>query len=323
MEARAFGLSKIQQEKDLIQAFDFLTAEKLRHLTLGGGSNVLFVDDFKGWVLKNEILGKELLSEQDDFVELLVGSGENWHEFVIWSLDQGYCGLENLSLIPGSVGAAPIQNIGAYGVEVKDVITKVEGYDLDGQFRVFENSACEFGYRESIFKLKLLDRFFITRVGFRLSKTAELNLDYGPIQQELKKREIHNPTSKDVSNVVIDIRRSKLPDPKDLGNAGSFFKNPVVAKALFRELLSQYPDIPHYATEDDEEIKIPAGWLIEKAGWKGVQDGQAGVHKNQALVLVNLGQAKGIQICELSKKIQEDVFEKFGVSLVPEVRMVT
>jgi UDP-N-acetylmuramate dehydrogenase len=322
VEAKAYGLSRIKAESDLIEVFKFLRAEKLRHITLGGGSNVLFIGNFPGWILKNEILGKEVVSENEEFVELAVGSGENWHEFVLWCLEKGFYGLENLSLIPGSVGAAPIQNIGAYGVEVKELITNVEGYDLQGKRCSFDNRECQFGYRESVFKLKMLDQFFITRVTFRLYKQSQLRLEYGPVQRELEKLGLENHTPKDVSKVVIQIRQSKLPDPKEVGNAGSFFKNPVIEKNLFLDLVEHYPEIPHYPTEDDERVKVPAGWLIEKAGWKGRRMGDAGVHENQALVLVNLNRVSGTQIRELSEKIQQDILIKFGISLMPEVRMV-
>lgn len=322
VEAHAYGLSRIKENQDLIEAFKFLKRENLPHLALGGGSNVLFVDDFQGWVLKNEIMGKQILREDEEFVDLTVGSGENWHDFVLWCLDRGFYGLENLSLIPGSVGAAPIQNIGAYGIEVKQFISKVEGFDLEGRFQTFDNRECEFGYRESVFKLKYLDRFFITSVTFRLYKTPKLNLEYGPIRAELNKLGIASPSAKDVSDIVIGIRRSKLPDPKEVGNAGSFFKNPVVQKSVFQKLSAEYPEMPHYRSGDPDKIKIPAGWLIEKAGWKGQAHGAAGVHKNQALVLINLNGASGAQIRELSQKIQSDVMQKLGIQLEPEVRMI-
>lgn len=292
-------------------------------LILGGGSNILFTKDFNGIVLKNEIKGFRIIEDNENDVIVESGAGENWHQFVLRCIDNNFCGLENLSLIPGSVGASPMQNIGAYGVEIKDVFEKLQAYHIPtGEVHEFKHSDCEFGYRESVFKRKLKGQYVILTVSFKLSKKSTINSSYGAIESELEKMGISSPTIQDISNAVIAIRTSKLPDPKIIGNAGSFFKNPVVSKALLMEIQKTYPEVPFYANENSETVKIPAGWLIEKAGWKGKTFENYGVHKLQALVLVNYGSAKGSEILELSGQIIKDITDKFGVTLEREVNIL-
>lgn len=290
---------------------------------LSGGSNMLLTDDIKKLVVHLNIKGISIDRENINDVFLTVNAGENWHEFVLWSLSQNYGGIENLSLIPGNVGTCPIQNIGAYGVEVKDVITKVEAIEITTQKLVsFSNEECCFGYRDSIFKNEKKGKYIITSVGFKLSKNKHvLNTSYGAINIELQNKNIDNPTIKDISDAVIAIRKSKLPDPKEIGNSGSFFKNPVISKNQFEELLKQYSNIPSY-TVSETEIKVPAGWLIEQSGFKGKRFGDYGVHEKQALVLVNYGNASGKDIFELAKKIQTVVKENFNIFLDIEVNII-
>jgi UDP-N-acetylmuramate dehydrogenase len=289
---------------------------------LGGGSNVLLTKDWPGLVILNRLAGKRILSEENGEVLIEAGAGENWHEFVLWSLDQGLCGLENLSLIPGSVGAAPLQNIGAYGVELKDVFERLEAIELaTGNIRTFNKEECGFGYRNSVFKGPLKGQFCISRVVLRLHRQSPLNTSYGAIHQTLQQQGIHQPTARDVSNAVIQIRRSKLPDPAKIGNAGSFFKNPVLTQDQFRQLQDSHPDVVHYQ-QPDGRVKVPAGWLIEQCGWKGKRVGQTGAYKNQALVLVNYGDASGAEIKALSDRIVESVEARFGISLEKEVNVI-
>ncbi len=291
-------------------------------LVLGGGSNILLTQDMDGLVVKNSIQGKEIVSENEEEIVIKVGAGTNWHEFVMNCVEKGYGGVENLSLIPGTVGAAPMQNIGAYGVEIKDVFVQLEAlHRFSNKMEIFDNATCEFGYRESIFKHSHKDKYIIVNVTFRLSKKPKLNLDYGAIRDVLAEKEITEPTIKDVSNAVIEIRQSKLPDPKKIGNSGSFFKNPVISKEALLSIRKDYPEIPTYPI-DDNSVKVPAGWLIEQAGWKGKTFGSIGVHKKQALVLVNYGAGKGADIKKLSEDIQASIFEKFGVALQAEVNII-
>ena len=309
----------------------FSTEEEARNLTknnnealliLGGGSNVLLTQDFNGLVLKNEIKGISIIEKNNVSVVLKVGAGEEWHNFVLHTIENGYFGIENMSLIPGSVGASPMQNIGAYGVEIKDVFEKLEALELEtGEIHTFTKEACVFGYRESVFKHALKGKFIITHVYFRLSLVEKISTKYGAIDQELLKNGISNPTSKDVSNAVIAIRSSKLPNPKDLGNAGSFFKNPVVPLKLYNKIRETFSDAPSYPI-DENSVKIPAGWLIESAGWKGKKVGACGVHVNQALVLVNYGGATGNDILNLSTEIIENIYQKFGIVLEREVNIL-
>ena len=291
-------------------------------LILGGGSNVLFTKDFDGLVVNNQIKGIEVLHDTANDVLIKVGAGEIWHEFVMYCIENGYAGVENLSLIPGSVGAAPMQNIGAYGVEVKDLITEVETIDInDLSLKTFSNEECKFDYRSSIFKTSVKGKYFITAVTFRLIKEAEINTSYGAIESELAIMGVEQPTIKAVSDAVIRIRRSKLPDPQKIGNSGSFFKNPVVSEEIKESVLQQYPSAPVYP-QPSGEFKLAAGWLIEQCGWKGKQIENYGVHKKQALVLVNYGNAKGEDIYKLSEDIIQSVNQKFGITLEREVNII-
>ncbi|MBC8464350.1 MAG: UDP-N-acetylmuramate dehydrogenase [Bacteroidetes bacterium] len=291
-------------------------------LILGGGSNVLLTQNFPGTVLKNEIKGIQIIEDSDDSVLVKVGAGVVWHDLVIWSIENKLAGIENLSLIPGSVGAAPMQNIGAYGVELKSVFEKLEALEIDSlQSRFFNKEECQFGYRYSIFKGKLKGKFIITSVYIRLQKTPTFNVSYGAIETELKNMGIEKLSLQSVSQAVINIRQSKLPNPKEIGNSGSFFKNPVITSKLFLRLQETHPTIVGY-TISETETKVAAGWLIDQAGWKGYRKGDAGIHKNQALVLVNYGNAKGEELVKLSKEVQASVFQKFGISLEPEVNII-
>lgn len=289
---------------------------------LGGGSNMLLTKDIEGVVLKNEILGIKVVEETEESVLLKVGGGVVWHDFVLYTIENNYFGLENLSLIPGSVGASPMQNIGAYGVEIKDTFEKLEALHIvNKNVETFTHQQCEFGYRESVFKRKLKGEYIITNVYFRLSKNPSLNTSYGAINTELAEKGIISPTIKDVSDAVISIRKSKLPDPKELGNAGSFFKNPVVPKIILQKIKETYPMVPFYLINDDE-VKIPAGWLIETSGWKGKKVGNCGVHTRQALVLVNYGGATGKEVFDLSQQIIDEVYNKFSILLEREVNIL-
>ena len=291
-------------------------------LILGGGSNILFQRDFPGVILRNEIKGIETVEENENEVILKAGAGEVWHELVLHTISKGWGGIENLSLIPGSVGASPMQNIGAYGVEVKDVFVSLEAIEIaTGQRRTFPHEECHFGYRESVFKKELKGKYIITSVNYRLSKKPQLSTHYGAIENELKSRGITEPTIKDVSDAVISIRQTKLPDPKVIGNAGSFFKNPIILKSAYQKLKERYKDMPSYEV-DEQHVKVPAGWLIDQAGWKGKTFGDCGVHKNQALVLVNYNDAKGKDIYELSETIIQDIIRKYGIQLEREVNII-
>lgn len=294
----------------------------LELLIVGGGSNILLTKNFDGLVLKNEIKGFEVISENDQTVIVQVGAGEIWHEFVLKCIELGFAGVENMSLIPGSVGASPMQNIGAYGVEIKDVFHSLEAYHIEsGVIHTFDKEQCEFGYRESVFKRKLKGQYVIVSVSFQLSKIATIHKNYGAIETQLTEMGISNPSIKDISDAVIAIRRSKLPDPAVLGNAGSFFKNPVVDQEIVAIILQKFPDAPNYPAETGKR-KLAAGWLIEQTGWKGKTIDTCGVHKLQALVLVNYGGSTGQQIYDLSTQIIASVHEKFGVTLEREVNIL-
>ena len=289
-------------------------------LILGGGSNILFTKDVDALVLRNEITGIEVVEETPDFVILKAGSGVVWHDFVMHTVDNNLGGIENLSLIPGSVGASPMQNIGAYGVEIKDVFESLEAVNIEtGEMRTFTAQDCKFGYRESVFKQELKNQFVITHVSYRLSKNPVLQTSYGAIKDELAAQG-NEPSIKNISDAVISIRNSKLPNPKDLGNAGSFFKNPVVTTDFANNLATQYPDMPKYP-QADGSMKLAAGWLVEQAGWKGKRVGDCGVHVKQALVLVNYGAATGNEIYHLSSAVLQAVKDKFGVELEREVNI--
>jgi UDP-N-acetylmuramate dehydrogenase len=290
---------------------------------ISGGSNMLLTKDIDKLVVLLNIKGISIDQENEDSVHLTVNAGENWHEFVLWCISQDFGGLENLSLIPGNVGTSPIQNIGAYGVEVKDTITKVEGLEIKtGKLVTFSNAACQFGYRNSIFKNDVKGNYVLTSVSFKLTKkNHQLNTSYGAIEIALQEQQISNPTLKNISDAVIAIRKSKLPDPKKIGNSGSFFKNPVISSEQFLRLQKKHPTIPSYKISENK-TKIPAGWLVEQCGFKGKRFGDAGVHEKQALVLVNYGNASGKEIHQLAQKIQQTVFETFNIALEIEVNVI-
>ncbi|RMA57820.1 UDP-N-acetylmuramate dehydrogenase [Ulvibacter antarcticus] len=290
---------------------------------LGGGSNMLLTKDIETLVIHLNLKGIQILSEDEDSVVVEAMAGENWHEFVLYCIEHDYGGLENLSLIPGNVGTSPIQNIGAYGVELKDSFVSCKAVEISSQNEVeFNKAECDFGYRNSIFKQQAKGKFIVTSVVFRLSKKNHIkSISYGAIKDQLSEKNIENPSIKDISEAVIAIRKSKLPDPKELGNSGSFFKNPVVNTETFHAFRSKYPAAPFYELSPTS-FKIPAGWLIEQAGFKGKRYGDAGIHKNQALVLVNYGNASGQEIWDLAIHIQEKVKELFGIYIEPEVNVI-
>lgn len=291
-------------------------------LILGGGSNMLLTRDIEGDVLQVDIKKREVIQETEDHVWVELGAGENWHEVVLWTLTQGWGGLENLSLIPGNCGTAPVQNIGAYGVEIKDVLVSCKGVNMVGK-SYFERTKeeCEFGYRDSIFKRAWKGKSVITHITLQLTKrNHQLQYDYGSLKQYLEDRNITDPTPREISAAVVDIRSSKLPNPAELGNSGSFFKNPVISKEKAAAVKAEYPEMPVY--DAAKGVKVAAGWLIEEAGWKGHREGDAGVHENQALVLVNHGKAKGSEILALSQAITDSVYKKFGISLQTEVNII-
>ncbi len=298
-----------------------IPAEKGPYFILGGGSNMLLTKDVSALVLKNEIKERQIIRDFKNSVYVAAGGGEDWHQFVLWCIKKGLGGIENLSLIPGTLGAAPIQNIGAYGVELKDVFHALEAINLKtGKLEKFKNADCQFTYRESVFKRKLKGKYFITRVILKLSKSPKVNVSYGAIKNTLTEMKVKTPSIKDVSNAVIHIRSTKLPDPAKIGNSGSFFKNPELSARAFKKLQKAFPQIPNYPLADGR-VKVPAGWLIEEAGWKGKRIGDAGCHAKQALVLVNYKNAKGKDILKLSEKIQASVKKKFGIALSREVNV--
>ncbi|WP_420321842.1 UDP-N-acetylmuramate dehydrogenase [Flagellimonas sp.] len=319
VKAKAFveitGLAQLQKVLEL-KAFP-------KKFILSGGSNMLLTKDIDALVLYINLKGISVLEENDDEVVLKVMAGENWHDLVLWSLEQGYGGLENLSLIPGNVGTAPIQNIGAYGVELKDVFVSCTAMEIKtGELVAFDKEACKFGYRDSIFKNEAKDDHIITSVSLKLTKqNHRLNTGYGAIEDELKKNGIVYPTIQDISNAVIAIRQSKLPDPKEIGNSGSFFKNPIVSKKTYQKLKKENPYLPSYQMDDDQ-YKIPAGWLIEQCGFKGKRYGDAGVHEKQALVLVNHGSATGEELLKLAELIQTTVAQRFDIQISAEVNII-
>ncbi|MDA8886832.1 UDP-N-acetylmuramate dehydrogenase [Bacteroidia bacterium] len=320
-----FGIDT--QAKKLILLIDLTQLREISNLQdcliIGGGSNILLTQDIEQTVIVNQTKGIRTLNENEDTIELAVASGENWHEFVMHCIANEYGGIENMSLIPGSVGAAPMQNIGAYGREVKDVLTYVKAIDIRTlEEVVFSNAECQFGYRESIFKKSAIGKYFICEVGFKLTKQYhKLNTSYGDIEKWLQERCFSSPTLRDVSNAVIAIRKSKLPDPAELGNSGSFFKNPIIDKAHFEKLKEQYPEIKSYPI-DETSVKVPAGWLIESMGWKGKKVGNTGSHAKQALVLVNYGGANGQEVYALAKAIQQSVKETYQIHLDMEVNVI-
>ncbi len=311
---RFITVNSIKELKEII------AAEKSIFL-LGGGSNILLTGDVEKLVIHLNTKGIIVNDFDENEVLVTAEAGENWHELVLWCVSQNYGGLENLSLIPGNVGTSPIQNIGAYGVEIKDVFQQLEAIDIEtGKTRIFTNADCDFGYRNSVFKNELKGKFIILNVTFKLTKkNHNINISYGAIKDLLTDKE--NPSIKEIADAVIAIRQSKLPDPKEIGNSGSFFKNPVISSDLFKELSEQHPEIPHYRISENE-IKIPAGWLIEQCGFKGKRFGDAGVHEKQALVLVNYNNATGKEIYDLAQKIQQKVMETFKISLEIEVNII-
>lgn len=315
-------LVEVDNDQDIQTLFQLPDIQSLPKLILGGGSNLLLTQDFNGLVIKINIKGIETVKEDQDHVWVRVGAGENWHEFVMYCVERGLGGIENLSLIPGTVGAAPMQNIGAYGVEIKDTFDRLEAVDIStGIKRIFTNKDCRFGYRDSVFKNEEKGQYIISNVQFRLDKNPVFHVSYGDIQKTLEQMGVKELTIKAISEAVIKIRRSKLPDPAEIGNAGSFFKNPEISALHYATLKSEYPDIPGYII-NEEIVKVPAGWLIEQCGWKGKRFGNIGVHTRQALVLVNYGGGKGLEIKQLSEKIQASVEERFGICLHTEVNFV-
>ena len=320
IDVKAKEFASVESKQDLAK---LLVINSSNLLVLGGGSNILLTEDLDGLVLHINIKGIKVVSVYENKIRVRVAAGENWHEFVSWSLKKNYGGIENLSLIPGNVGTAPIQNIGAYGVELKDVFISCEAMDIKTQkLRTFEKIDCNFGYRNSIFKEELKDQYIITSVIFELSTLHhKLKKNYGTIENKLKNSGINNPTIQDISKAVISIRNSKLPNPKVIGNSGSFFKNPIISCKHFEILKNKFPKIPHYKITETS-VKIPAGWLIEIAGFKGKRIGNCGVHDKQALVLVNYGNASGKDILELSKKIQEAILIIFDIVLESEVNIL-
>jgi UDP-N-acetylmuramate dehydrogenase len=323
IEAKARYFCKISSEAQLIELMDTHIYENEPHLILGGGSNVLFTKDYAGLVIKVDLKGIRIENETDETVLLKAMSGEAWHDLVVHCVQHQWGGIENLSLIPGTVGAAPIQNIGAYGVEIKEVIQKVEGIDLITRANTsFNNDECRFGYRESIFKHQLKGNFFISSVTLSLTKkNHRLNTSYGAITDTLKAMNITQPTLTSISHAVMQIRKSKLPDPAVIGNAGSFFKNPTITRMEYENLKKQFPQIPGYHSVN-QEVKIPAGWLIEQCNWKGKRINNVGVHTQQALVLVNYGNGNGEEIFQLANQIQSSVMEQFNIRLLPEVNLI-
>lgn len=328
-EYNTFGIDARAQYFTIISSLESYVAliktghyAHLPHLFLGGGSNILCTKYIDALVVKNEIKGFDVIQEDEDHVILRSGAGELWDDLVSYAVQHNWSGIENLAFIPGTVGAAPMQNIGAYGVEIKDTLDHLEALNLETlAVERFEKSQCQFGYRESYFKHEGKGKYLISTVCFKLSKKPNITTSYGAIQTVLNSKGITNPTISDISKVVIEIRKSKLPDPKEIGNSGSFFKNPTVTAQEADRLLSSCPGIPHYPVEGSKDIKFPAGWFIEQAGWKGYREGDAGVHVNQALVLVNYGHATAMQIQEIADKIKASVFEKFGISLETEVNL--
>ena len=322
IEAKANYFCSVESEEELQELMATNLFKNERRIFLGGGSNVLFTKDFDGLIVRNVIHGIEKQDETDETISLRVASGVNWHQLVLHCVQHNWAGIENLSLIPGTVGAAPIQNIGAYGVEVSEVIEKVEGYDItNGMSKSFAKDECRFGYRESVFKSAFKEKIFISSVTLSLwKKNHRINTSYGAISDTLKLMNITHPTIQSVSDTVIKIRKEKLPDFNVIGNAGSFFKNPEITEQHFQQLKNNYTTIPHYPSAN-QRVKVPAGWLIEQCGWKGKKINHVGVHAMQALVLVNFGGAKGDEIFQLARKIIDSVREKFSITLIPEVNI--
>jgi UDP-N-acetylmuramate dehydrogenase len=312
-------VTSIEELQVLCTAFNLAERKKL---VFGGGSNLLLTQDFDGMAVKIDLKGMDKIKEDDDFVWVKAMSGEVWHDLVMYAVNHNWGGLENLSLIPGCVGAAPMQNIGAYGAEIKDTFEELYAVEIEsGKLVKFTNEECKFGYRESIFKNEVKDKYIIVSVTFKLHKKAQPNIQYGAIKETLQQKGIAEPSIKAVSDAVIEIRNSKLPDPKVLGNAGSFFKNPEIEASQYEKLKVQFPNIPGYPLQNNL-VKVPAGWLIEQCGFKGKRIGNTGSHKDQALVLVNYGGATGSEIYALAMQIQQSVQNTFGITINPEVNLI-
>ena len=321
MDVRAEHFASFDSTGELLSLLQTPIITQQPLLILGGGSNVLFTKDVAGSVLKNNIKGIEKVDEDDEYYFIQAGAGENWHSFVMYCVEQGYAGIENLALIPGSVGASPMQNIGAYGVEIKDVFHSLEAIHIkDGHSRIFTANDCAFGYRESVFKNKYKQTYVITSVTYRLAKKPSFVISYGAIEQQLEKMQVKELSLHSVAQAVMAIRQSKLPDPAVLGNAGSFFKNPAIPAVQYHSLKEDFPALVAYE-QSNSQFKLAAGWLIEQCGWKGFRKGDAGCHLQQALVLVNHGSATGQQIYQLSEDIIQSVASKFGVVLEREVNI--
>jgi UDP-N-acetylmuramate dehydrogenase len=322
IDAHARYFASIASREDLIGVLNLGPFKKTSKLILGGGSNILLTGDVDGLVLRNEINGIEKIEEDDNYVYVKCGAGENWHQFVLHCISNGWAGLENLSLIPGCTGASPMQNIGAYGVEIRDVFHALTAFHIEERANYnFKAKDCEFGYRESVFKNKYKGQFMIIDVTFRLNKHPRFNTSYGAIEQELERMGVKDLDIRAISQAVINIRSSKLPDPRETGNAGSFFKNPSVSNEKSQQLKETFPGIVAYDNPDGS-VKLAAGWLIEQCGWKGFRKGDAGVHTRQALVLVNYGSATGKELLYLSQEIIDSVEQKFGVELEREVNII-
>ncbi|WP_192349887.1 UDP-N-acetylmuramate dehydrogenase [Algoriphagus sp. Y33] len=323
-----FGIAKnarffvsVKSVNELKEALEWAKHQKINPLILGGGSNILLTQNQETLVIKIEIQGINLVLEEEEFYFVEVGAGVNWHQFVLTSIANGWGGIENLSLIPGTVGASPMQNIGAYGVEIKDVFYSLKALNRESlKIREFNAEECRFGYRESVFKHELKDKYVICSVIFRLCKVPKFHIEYGAIKETLEASGVKELTLKAISDAVIQIRQSKLPDPKKIGNSGSFFKNPTIPEEHFKNLRSEHASIPGFP--NTEGVKVPAAWLIEQCGWKGKRFGEIGVHADQPLVLVNYGDGDGNEIKELAVKIQQSVFEKFGIDIHPEVNFL-
>lgn len=321
LDKKARFFTSVNSREQLIESLIWSRNRGLEVFILGGGSNILLTQDVNSLVIKIEIAGIEVVDENDDHVWVKVGAGENWHSFVTHAIAQGWAGIENLSLIPGTVGASPMQNIGAYGVEIKDVFHSLRALNRANlEQKEFNKEECKFGYRESVFKNELLGQYIITSVTFQLNKKPEFNIEYGTIQETLQESGNEELSIQAISDAVIKIRQSKLPDPKEIGNAGSFFKNPTISIENWEALKESFPNIPGYDVPEGK--KVPAAWLIEQSGWKGKRFGETGVHAKQPLVLVNYGNSKGNDIKELAENIQASVFEKFGIPLKAEVNFI-
>jgi len=320
IDVTADSFVEISSQSDVLEVLENKEIKEKDKFILGGGSNILFTKNISGLVIHNQIKGINILKDNECFLEIEVGAGEAWDDFVSWSTKNDFYGAENLSLIPGSVGAAPIQNIGAYGVELKDIFIKLEAVNLSTkEIKIFNKSACEFSYRDSIFKNQLKNEFIITKVYFKLYKNRKINTSYKVLKMEIEKLKLNNPSSQEIRDIIIYIRNSKLPNPKKLGNAGSFFKNPIINKKKLQQLQAKYANMPFF---EKKEIKIPAAWLIEQVNWKGYRNATCGVYKNHSLVIVNHQNATGQDIVNLSKKIKQSVCQKFNITLEEEVSII-